>query len=79
MMPLTWSSSRTTPRDDTRRRLREYARTRPHVRLIDADGLDALHPRRGDRLAVARNIYMEALRKGPMVITTISSSSISMT
>lgn len=47
--------------DDTRDRLQAFAASRPHVRLIDADGLDQAHPRRGDRLAVARNIYAEAL------------------
>lgn len=48
--------------DDTRRRLQEFATSRENVRLIDADGLDETHPRRGDRLAAARNIYVEALR-----------------
>src|SRR5690349_4168089 len=48
--------------DDTRLRLQAFAASRPNVRLIDADGLDQAHPRRGDRLAVARNIYAEALR-----------------
>src|SRR4029079_17653870 len=47
--------------DDTRARLEAFAASRPHVRLIDADGLDHAHPRRGDRLAVARNLYAEAL------------------
>ena len=49
--------------DDTRRRLRQFAETRPNVRLIEADGLDQAHPKRGDRLAVARNIYMAAVRE----------------
>ena len=49
--------------DDTRRILEEFASSRPNVRLIDADGLDQAHPRRGDRLAVARNIYMKAVRE----------------
>jgi FkbM family methyltransferase len=48
--------------DDTRERLQAFARSRDNVRLIDADGLDQSHPRRGDRLAVARNFYVEALR-----------------
>lgn len=49
--------------DDTRRRLRQFAESRPNVRLIEADGLDQAHPKRGDRLAVARNIYMTAVRE----------------
>lgn len=49
--------------DDTRARLQEFARSRSNVQLIDADGLDEKHPIRGDRLAVARNIYMEAVRE----------------
>ena len=49
--------------DDTRRRLREYAATRSNVRLIEADWLDKAHPKRGDRLAVARNLYMNAVRE----------------
>src|SRR3954451_12272051 len=49
--------------DDTRRRLQEFASSRTNVRLIDADGLDKLHPRRGDRLAVARNLYMDVVRE----------------
>ncbi len=48
--------------DDTRRRLQEFANSRGNVRLIDADGLDQAHPRRGDRLAVARNLYLDALQ-----------------
>ena len=48
--------------DDTRNRIEEFARSRPNVSLIDADGLDEKHPIRGDRLAVARNIYMDAVR-----------------
>lgn len=49
--------------DDTRRRLQEFANSRGNVRLIDADGLDEAHPRRGDRIAVARNLYMNAVRE----------------
>lgn len=49
--------------DDTRRRLRDFARSRPNVRLVEADGLDQAHPKRGDRLAVARNLYMEVVRE----------------
>lgn len=49
--------------DGTRARLQEYAAKRGNVRLIDADGLDKAHPRRGDRLAVARNLYMNVVRE----------------
>jgi glycosyltransferase involved in cell wall biosynthesis len=48
--------------DDTRQRLQAFASARRNVRLIEADGLEEAHPRRGDRLAVARNLYLEALR-----------------
>lgn len=48
--------------DDTRQRLQKFACTRQNVRLIDADGLDKGHLRRGDRLAVARNLYLQVLR-----------------
>src|SRR3954451_19070390 len=47
--------------DDTRRRLQDFAASRPNVRLIDADGLDKAHPRRGDRLAVARKPSMNVV------------------
>src|SRR3954451_17155312 len=49
--------------DNTRRRLQDFGASRPNVRLIDADGLDKAHPRRGDRLAVARNLYMNVVRE----------------
>ena len=49
--------------DDTRRRLREFASSRGNVRLVEADGLDDAHPMRGDRLAVARNLYMDVVRE----------------
>jgi len=48
--------------DDTRERLHAFASTRENIRLINADGLEKEHPRRGDRLAVARNLYLDALR-----------------
>lgn len=49
--------------DDTRRRLRKFAGSRANVRLIEADGLERTHPKRTDRIAAARNIYMEAVRE----------------
>lgn len=49
--------------DDTRLRLQEFAASRGNVRLIEADGLEERHPKRGDRLAVARNLYMDAVRE----------------
>ena len=49
--------------DDTRARLEDFASGRDNVRLIGADGLDEAHPIRGDRLAVARNIYLKAVRE----------------
>jgi FkbM family methyltransferase len=49
--------------DDTRARLQDFAASRANVRLISADGLDKAHPRRGDRLAVARNLYMDVVRE----------------
>jgi len=48
--------------DDTRQRLRDYAALRANVRLIEVDGLDRQHPKRTDRIAAARNLYMEAIR-----------------
>ena len=47
--------------DDTRDRLQRYAEGRANVRLIDADGLERTHPKRTDRIAIARNRYIEAL------------------
>ncbi len=47
--------------DDTRRVLRDYAAPRPHVRLIEADGLAARLPRRTERIAAARNLYLSAV------------------
>ncbi len=49
--------------DDTRRRLREFAESRGNVRLIEVDGLEAAHPKRTDRIAAARNLYMNAVRE----------------
>lgn len=49
-------------KDDTRQRLREYAAPRPNVRLIEVDKLEAKHPKRTDRIAAARNLYMSAVR-----------------
>ena len=49
--------------DDTRRRLRKFAQLRANVRLIEADGLDRSHPKRTDRIAAARNLYMNAVRE----------------
>ncbi len=49
--------------DDTRHRLQQFAASRGNVRLIDADGLDEDHPKRGDRIAVARNLYMDVVRE----------------
>jgi hypothetical protein len=49
--------------DDTRERLRDYAASRANVRVIEADGLDAEHPKRTDRIAAARNLYMDAVRE----------------
>jgi FkbM family methyltransferase len=49
--------------DDTRRRLQDFAAKHGNVRLIDANGLDEAHPRRGDRIAVARNLYMNVVRE----------------
>jgi FkbM family methyltransferase len=49
--------------DDTLHRLREFARLRANVRLIEANGLEGEHPKRTDRIAVARNLYMNAVRE----------------
>ena len=49
--------------DDTRRLLREFAASRANVRLIEADGLERAHPKRTDRIAAARNLYMNAVRE----------------
>jgi FkbM family methyltransferase len=49
--------------DDTRSRLREVAGSRDNVRLIEADGLEERHPKRTDRIAAARNLYIEAVRE----------------
>ena len=49
--------------DDTRRRLQEFAGARANIRLIEADGLAQAHPKRGDRIAVARNLYMNVVRE----------------
>jgi FkbM family methyltransferase len=49
--------------DDTKAILREYAGARDNVRLIEADGLDEQYPKRTDRIAAARNLYMEVVRE----------------
>jgi hypothetical protein len=49
--------------DDTRSRLRKFAGSHANVQLIEVDGLEGAHPKRTDRIAVARNLYMNAVRQ----------------